>query len=254
MELRDQWQVLPAGGDTATPLNLKKRLLFLRNHGAVQGKRLLDCGCGEGDYVVALRAEGVEAVGVEYQKEKVDAARQRGVPPDWVSQGDLERLEYSDASFDLAYLNEVLEHVPDEMRALTEIGRVLKRGGLLLVLSPNRWYPFESHGVSLRGSRRPVPHFVPFVPYVPLALGRRIFSYWARNYWPHELSRLVRSAGFTIVETGFLWQTFENISGHQPRLISALRPILRAIASTAEGLPGIRRFGVSQAIVAVKPA
>jgi hypothetical protein len=80
-----------------------------------------------------------------------------------------------------------------------------------------------------------------------------LFQYWARNYWPWELRALVRAGGFSIERCGYVWQTFENISGHQPRLIGALRPLLRAIARALEATPGLRAFGVSQLIVARKP-
>jgi SAM-dependent methyltransferase len=162
-------------------------------------------------------------------------------------------LPYASHSFDAAFLNEVLEHVPDERRALGEVWRVLRPGGALIVLSPNRLYPFETHGVQLRRSGRSLPPSTPFVPYVPLLLGRKLFDYWARNYWPGELADLVRSAGFELRTTGYLWQTFENISGRQPGPIAATRPLWRALATLGERLPVIRRLGVTQAVVAAKP-
>jgi len=228
-------------------------LNFFRRHGALKGTRILDCGCGAGEYVVALRRVGSEAYGVEYQAEKVAEAYRCGISPSWVRQGNLEQLEFPDDSFDLALLNEVLEHVPDETQALTEIRRILRPGGVVLILSPNRLYPFETHGVTLRRSGRQIPPYVPFIPYVPLRLGRLFFDYWARNYWPGEIAALASAAGFEISGTDFLWQTFENISGKQPGLIAVLRPILRIVADVAERLPVVRRLGVSQAVIATKP-
>jgi ubiquinone/menaquinone biosynthesis C-methylase UbiE len=247
-------EIAPAGGDTATPLNLQKRLRFIMRHGAATGTRLLDCGCGAGEYVVALRRLGLEAYGVEFLQQKVINARAAGVPSDWILQGDLEQLPYPDQSYDAALLNEVLEHVPDERKALREIWRVLRPGGTLIVLSPNRLFPFETHGVSLRRSRRSLPPSTHFIPYVPLPLGRKLFHYWARNYWPGELASLVISAGFRIVHRDFMWQTFENISGQQPGIIAVARPLWRALASAAERLPVVRRLGISQALVATKAA
>jgi ubiquinone/menaquinone biosynthesis C-methylase UbiE len=246
-------EIVPAGGDTATPLNLRKRLRFIMRRGWATGTRLLDCGCGAGEYVVALRRLGVEAFGVEFQEEKVVRARELGVPSDWILRGDLEQLPYADQSFDAALLNEVLEHVPDERKALGEVWRVLGPGGALIVLSPNRLFPFETHGVSLRRSGRALPPSTPLIPYVPLPLGRKLFHYWARNYWPRELANLVISAGFRVVHRDFLWQTFENISGQQPGLIAVARPLWRALATVGERLPVVRRLGVSQALVATKP-
>jgi hypothetical protein len=48
-------------------------------------------------------------------------------------------------------------------------------------------------------------------------------KYSARDYWPNELTDLAVSSGFRIVERGFLWPTFENISGRQPALLRVLR-------------------------------
>jgi ubiquinone/menaquinone biosynthesis C-methylase UbiE len=244
--------IRPAGGDTAQPRNLRKRLRFLASQGVAPGQRLLDGGCGRGEYVVALRAAGVRAFGAEFLAEKV-RAQVPGVPTGAILRADLERLPYGPASFDAILLNEVLEHVPDERAALGEAWRVLRPGGVVIILSPNRLYPFETHGVQLRRSGRPVPPYVPFVPYVPLGVGRRVFRYWARNYWVHELIRLVREAGFEPRSTSYLWQTFENISGQQPFALTLMLPVLRGVAELCERLPVIRRFGVSQAVVAVKP-
>ena len=121
----------------------------------------LDGGCGGGEYVVALRAAGVLAFGAEFLAEKV-REQPAGVPTGTILRADLEHLPYGPSSFDVVFLNEVLEHVPDERRALREVWRVLRPGGTVIILSPNRLFPFETHGVHLRRSGRRVPPYVPF--------------------------------------------------------------------------------------------
>jgi ubiquinone/menaquinone biosynthesis C-methylase UbiE len=248
-------RIEPAGGDTGTPLNLRKRLAWIERFAAPLAKRrVLDCGCGAGEYVRALLARGADAWGVEFDEKKLaeGAARDPALAAR-LSVGDLESLAFPDASFDTALLNEVLEHVPDDRAALAEVRRVLRPGGRLIVLSPTRLYPFETHGVFWRGTAQRVPHTVPGIPWIPLALGTRLFDYWARNYWPWELRGLVERAGLRVIATGALWQTFENISGHQPRWLAAAAPLLRALFGLCERIPGLRAFGVSQLIVAEKP-
>lgn len=73
------WTIRPAGGDTATPLNLQKRIRAIEQQvGPVTGRRLLDCGCGSGDYVRALTDLGADAWGIEHSEDKVAAAHQSG--------------------------------------------------------------------------------------------------------------------------------------------------------------------------------
>jgi ubiquinone/menaquinone biosynthesis C-methylase UbiE len=241
-----------AGGDTATPLNLQKRLDWIGVvAGPLRGRSVIDCGCGAGEYVRALANLGADAWGIEYSADKIDEAqRLGGLPEGRVAVGDLEAIEFPDDRFDVALINEVLEHVPHDDRAIREIHRILKPGGVAVIFSPNRLYPFETHGVSLRSGAK-IPHYTPFVPYVPVRLG--LFQYWARNYWPWELRALVRAGGFSIERCAYVWQTFENISGNQPRLIRALRPLLRTVARALEATPVLCAFGVSQLVVARKP-
>jgi len=240
-----------AGGDTAEPISVRKRTAILREHLPSSARLVLDAGCGSGGYVHAIRSGiGVAAVGVEFQADKV--ARALPEARDALVRGDLEQLGLRDCQFDAVFLNEVLEHVPSDQQALREAHRVLRPGGILVVMSPNRQYPFESHGVYLRRSGERVPVFTPFVPYVPLPIGRQIFRYWARNYWPWELRRLVEAAGFTVETTGYVWQTFEGISGDQPRFLRHLAPVVRAISDWLERTPVIQRLGVSQLIIAIR--
>lgn len=244
-----------AGGDTAQPLAMEKRLRIIRQVAGKSQGRFLDCGCGAGEYVFALtQSEGFDACGLEFDEAKVRKAQSHPLYGSRVSQGNLERLAFPDSCFAYALLNEVLEHVPDERRALKEIFRILTPGGLLFVFSPNRWFPFETHGIAWKHGGKKIPHWVPFIPYIPLGLGTKFFSYWARNYWPRELSALLRAAGFVILHRDFIWLTFENISNRQPRLIAFFRPMLRCFANCCEHVPLLQRLGVSQVVVCRKPA
>jgi SAM-dependent methyltransferase len=243
-----------SGGDTATPRNLAKRLEVIARYISPSGRRILDAGCGAGEYVAALSALGADAIGIEYDAEKVRRWADSHPRDGRVRQGDLSTIDLPSDSVDAVLLNEVLEHVPDEATVLREIRRVLGDGGMLLVFSPNRRFPFETHGVDLhRAGRRLSPALTFGLPWLPLAITQRLCRPWARNYWPRELSNLIHDAGFEIVSRDFIWQTFENISGRQPSLVGALRPLLRTVANLLERIPGLRTFGASQVVVARKP-
>jgi SAM-dependent methyltransferase len=175
-----------------------------------------------------MAALGADATGVEFDGRKVAARHSDDAQLGAVIQGDVENLPFAREEFDLVLFNEVLEHVPSDSSALQEARRVLKPSGTLVVFAPNRLYPFETHGTYLKGSNVRVPPYVPLIPYVPLPVGESFLRYWARNYWPWQLVDLVSDAGFDIVEQTYVWQTFENISGMQPRLVTRLRPFLTA--------------------------
>jgi SAM-dependent methyltransferase len=242
-----------AGGDTAVPRAMAKRLRAMAPYIVPGQGRFLDCGCGAGAYVTAVTEWfRLETYGIEHDHQKVEQAWAKRGLRDRVVQGDLQALEGANNTWDFALLNEVLEHVPDDRAALSEVHRVLKPGGMLFIFSPNRWFPFETHGVYWRRNDRPVPHWMPFVPYVPVAIGGRLFRYWARNYWPWELAGMVRGAGFEVVDRSYIGLTFENISGRQPLLIRLTRPLLRGLSDTLEHVPVLRCLGVSQLLVCRK--
>ena len=243
-----------AGGDTTQPIIMARRLRLLQKHYSFSGRKVIDCGCGAGGYVMEFLKLGADARGIEFSEEKVNQFKAAGKEPDRVNVGDLQRMDFPDRTFEFALLNDVLEHVPEDHRALSEIFRILKPLGMLAVISPNRLYPFETHGVTCRLTHKALaPHWTPLVPYVPLFIGRHLFSYHARNYFPGELRRLIAAAGFQIVHRTYFWQTFENVTGQQPGWVRVMRPALRKAATLLERTPVLRRIGVSQVILAVRP-
>lgn len=250
-----QTEIQIGGGDTAQPLNLAKRIRILTASIDVESLRILDCGCGEGSYVLALREKGAIACGIEFLEEKIAKARDSGLSDRHVAFGDAQNMEFEDASFDAVIFNEVLEHIPDDRSALAEAHRILKPEGDLLIFSPNRLYPFETHGVYKKGTDSLIPVWTPFIPYLPISFGKRFFSYWARNYWPTELRSLVRDSGYRIQSKQYVWQTFEGIANEgcgTTNWMTPVRPFLRLWADLFEQIPGIQCFGVSQFIHAKK--
>lgn len=97
--------------------------------------RILDAGCGTGGTTVELRRFGA-VVGVDLAWEALEPARARGLAR--LAQGSIERLPFQNASFDVATSFEVVYHlgVADDTSALSEIRRVLKPGGVLLLRVP----------------------------------------------------------------------------------------------------------------------
>lgn len=234
------------GCSTAVPLNVTYRLGKIRDLGLLTGE-WLDCGCADGGYTVALVDLGAKsAVGVDIQEEQIvqDRERERAHPSIRFLRASAESLPFPEASFDGVLLNEVLEHVTDEVQALREIHRVLRPGGYLIVMSPNRWFPFEGHGMHIGQHKIGFP--VPLLPWIPSRIARRFME--ARNYWPHELRDLVCNEGFVIYTTGFVWPVFEVYPWLPHPVIRRYRDLVPVL----ERIPFIRRFGISIFIVARK--
>lgn len=107
------------------------------------GQRVLDVGCGTGQDAQAL-AERVapdgEVVGLDFSQAMIDEARRRsqGAPlPVTFVQGDAHQLAFEDSTFDRCRGDRTFQHLPDPERALAELIRVTKPGGLVLIVEPD---------------------------------------------------------------------------------------------------------------------
>ncbi len=96
---------------------------------------LLDIGTNSGEFLKRLidGKKGIKAKGIDISEVAVKAAQAKGLD---VVQGDGEELPFPDASFDYVVLMEVLVHVYDTKKLLSEIKRVLKKDGVLIGSSP----------------------------------------------------------------------------------------------------------------------
>lgn len=98
------------------------------------GARLLEVGCGSGATLKGMVDLGWHAEGVDFDAKSVRNARSKGLT---VHHGDLIAQKYEDSTFDAIVMSHVIEHVPDPLQVLQESYRILKPGGVLVVLTPN---------------------------------------------------------------------------------------------------------------------
>jgi SAM-dependent methyltransferase len=95
--------------------------------------RVLDLGCGDGDYAALLKQQGFDVVAADIDKKRF---RHDGAVPFEIC--DITRvLPFADNSFDYVLLMEVVEHLRDPYDCLPRIHRVIKKGGSLVLSTPN---------------------------------------------------------------------------------------------------------------------
>ena len=118
------------------------------------GMRLLDAGCGPGTITAGLaravspgEVVGLDAADAVLEHARAHIAEELVDNVEFVS-GDVYALDFADAAFDVVYANQLLQHLTDPVRAISEMRRVLKPGGMLAVrdadyatMSPHPKFP-----------------------------------------------------------------------------------------------------------------
>lgn len=95
------------------------------------GDKILDVGCGRGHLVRALSDKGIDAYGIDLNPNAEEVAAGANVRTMSATE-----LEFDEASFDAVVSFHAIEHIPDIAAAMTEIGRVVKPGGKVLLVYP----------------------------------------------------------------------------------------------------------------------
>jgi len=98
------------------------------------GQRLLDIGCGNGDFLANARDAGWEVLGIDTDPKAVAVAKQRGLD---VRTGGIDLFAGGSGCFDAITLSHVLEHLHDPRQFIHAVHRLLKPGGVIFVDTPN---------------------------------------------------------------------------------------------------------------------
>jgi demethylmenaquinone methyltransferase/2-methoxy-6-polyprenyl-1,4-benzoquinol methylase len=97
------------------------------------GQGALDVCCGTGDIAIGLAETGAAVTGCDFTPEMLAKARERSANVTWI-QADALELPFSDNSFEVVTISYGLRNLADFGRGVTELVRVLKPGGRLLIL------------------------------------------------------------------------------------------------------------------------
>ncbi|MCW4023429.1 MAG: methyltransferase domain-containing protein [Candidatus Bathyarchaeota archaeon] len=227
-------------GFSGNEWGVMRRFEVLMNFYSLNDKVILDLGCGVGAYSKFAKACNADlVVGFDMNRkyllkakscERINAAGQA--------------LTFKDSSFDVVLMVEVLDHLPFEEKAVKEAKRVLKRNGALLITVPNKFFPFETHGMRIMSTeiRNILGIGIPFLSWMPLLLRNKIER--ARIYTQKRLLNLLREQGLEPVIVDYMMPPLDGMRNQ--RIASSLRKLLRKAEASA-----FRYFGCHIIVVAV---
>lgn len=167
----------------------------IKQLGLPQDARVLDAGCGRGLVLfwLATRYPGYRLHGVEIDSAKVArnqaVAQRMGLPsPLAFEQGDLSSIDVAEATYDLIFSIDVLEHIVDDVRVLRTLRSALKPSGVLLLHLPLRH----------QDQRRIFPAF----------RNHTVADHVRDEYLPEEIQTKLEATGFEMQDLryGFGWQ------------------------------------------------
>jgi ubiquinone/menaquinone biosynthesis C-methylase UbiE len=157
---------------------------------------ILDMPCGRGFYLNMFRyVSNCKLVGAELDWPVLEKARRNvgHLTSIMLNNADIYALPYADDIFDAAVVSEILEHIEHDVKALKEIYRVLKPGGVVAITVPNANYPFWWDPVN----KTLETVFHSHIASGPLA---GIWANHVRLYTQEQLRESVAAAGFLIEE------------------------------------------------------
>jgi ubiquinone/menaquinone biosynthesis C-methylase UbiE len=206
-------------GDMLDPSRTIRAHEILCRYVDPKGKRILEIGSGYGITLIAWTKQfGLDVTGVEPEgegfAETIRISRQlcelNGVAPERVVVSDGEKLPFPDATFDIVYSSNVIEHCTSPVSFLCEAIRVLKPGGILHFEFPNFTSYFEGH------------YYVP----IPPLLFKGMLAWWVKTVFGRDpaVARSLR----TEINPVWLRKTIAKISRDQPvRIISLGEEVFR---------------------------
>ena len=171
--------------------------------GVPQGS-LLDIGCGVGDFLVHIKQQGWEVQGIEPSADAKQIAQSRLV---FLPKDPSEYAQFEDASFDVITLWHVLEHIDDLHFQTSEICRLLKPGGRLIIALPN-FQSFDCQYYKDKWAAWDVPRHL-------------------NHFSQQTIQSIITSTGFQIIDTQkLIWDAY-YISFMSERFLGHSLPLVR---------------------------
>jgi len=190
-----QWE------DKINDRETKKRLNIvfgrLLKPSELKNKKFLEVGCGLGYFSNRAYKLGAKVTGIDTGPNLIKINKKK-TPNAKFLVASASRLPLKDNSFDIVLSTEVIEHVEDQERSIKEMIRVLKKGGILVITTPNRLF-------------KPFFDFLTFVRIRPYRGNEKWFYPWVlKRMFGVENVRLISEYYFNFIYPGKLFDKFEN--------------------------------------------
>lgn len=139
-----RWRDLMKKGVGKKETDKRLKIIFdkLLSGISIKGKKFLDVGCGLGFFSREALKRGAIVVGCDVGPNLVNYCRKK-IPEAKFVVSSASNLSFQNNFFDIVLFTEVLEHVDDQFKSLDEVFRVVKKGGYVVLTTPNKLYkPF----------------------------------------------------------------------------------------------------------------
>lgn len=159
------------------------------------GDRIIDIGCGDGYYLYLLSNLGakISLTGVDSDKRALESAKKnlKGKKVRLIYGDLMSKLPFANSTFDKAVMSEVVEHLPDDVKGLEEVRRILKKSGTFVLTVPNHNYPFLWDPVNWTLEKL-------FNTHIKSGFWAGIWNQHLRLYTPREIRKAALKAGFRV--------------------------------------------------------
>lgn len=176
-------------------------------------QKLLDIGCGRGEFLAGFIACGVEGYGVDRSR-----AAEKYCPAAELRTSDLERdgIPYADGFFDIVYSKSVVEHFHEPDKLLLEMFRVLKPGGLAITLCPDWYFNYRiyfedyTHRTPFMSSSLQAIHEIHGFENINVTRFRQLPILWDSGAWMLPLAELTRVLTPSFLRAYSKWVRFSK--------------------------------------------
>jgi ubiquinone/menaquinone biosynthesis C-methylase UbiE len=163
----------------------------------VDKTEILDVGCGPGIMVKSLLSRGYNVTCVDPAPKMIELVkRDFGSNPDVRAEvGNVYELNFPDNSFEFITAMGLIEYLEDQAKAFTELRRVLKNNGNLIITFPNKTSPWRVYNRIILKLLKPI------IKYYKRITGQKVSDLKHREYTLREAENLLKENGFEIETT-----------------------------------------------------